>query len=397
MPIPPIVWLVFLFVLGACIGSFINVVVWRMPREMSLSKPGSHCPACKHPLAWYDNVPILAWFYLGGKCRYCKCPYSFKYPFFEFLTGVMYAGLFWLYFVKGIRADMPAFEQGGWSIYAAHIILLSCLLAGSLIDAVFFIIPLSISYFAAVCGLALAGFETRALALNNIIPDNFWQLAPSVGPETAALAIGGSIGLLGSMLLLKYGLIRRSFLELEQWEQAKYEAEKAGKPFHSPEPAVNARAEMIKEMAFLCLPVVLGLGVMKFMTAPEGELTLRWATMLHNHHWLMGILGSVYGYLIGAVTVWATRIFGSLLFNKEAMGLGDVHLMGAVGAVLGWHIPLIAFFLAPFVGLGWALVRLITRRQHEIPYGPFLSVATVIVMLYHDKLVQTLMSHFMGK
>lgn len=397
MPIPSIVWLVFLFIMGACIGSFINVVVWRMPRDMSLIKPDSHCPSCKHPLAWYDNVPVLAWFYLGGKCRYCKCSYSFKYPFFEFLTGCMYAGLYWLYFVKGIRSDMPGFEHGGCFIYAGHIILLSCLLAGSLIDAVFFIIPLSISYCAALFGLGLAGFEANALSKSGVLLEDFWRLVPAVGPKTAAIAIGSSIGLIGALLMLKSGLIRSSFQELEQWEQAKYDAEKAGKSFNTPEPAVNARAEMVKELAFLCLPIVLGLGAMKLLTAPDSELATRWSVVLTGNVWLIGILGSVYGYLIGAMTVWATRIFGSLLFNKEAMGLGDVHLMGAVGAVVGWHIPLIAFFIAPFVGLGWAIVRLITRRQHEIPYGPFLSVATVVVMLTHDQLLAVLMKHFLGK
>ena len=395
--IPPIFWLVFLFMLGACVGSFLNVVVWRLPQEMSLIKPDSHCPSCKHPLAWYDNVPVLAWFYLGGKCRYCKTSYSFKYPFFEFLTGVMYAGIYWLYFVKGIRSGMPAFEQGGWMIYTAHILMFSALLAGSLIDAVFFIIPLSISYFAVVVGLGLAGFETRALAWNGIAMEKFWQLAPAAGPKTAALAIGSTIGLGLSLLMLKFKLIRRSFLELEQWEYAKYLAEKDGKPFNTPEPAVNARAEMVKELAFLCLPIVLAMAAMKILTNPESEISGKFALSLMTNPWLNGTLGAIYGYMIGAITVWATRIFGSILFNKEAMGLGDVHLMAAVGAVVGWYIPLIAFFIAPFIGLGWAVVRLVTRQQREIPYGPFLSMATVIVILMHDQIIQYIMTNMLNK
>ena len=92
--------------------------------------------------------------------------------------------------------------------------------------------------------------------------------------------------------------------------------------------------------------------------------------------------------------VWATRIGGSLAFGKEAMGLGDVHLMAAVGAMLGWTSPVIAFFLAPFMGLSWALARLLIHRTREIPYGPFLSMATVIVMLAHDIIVQWFIESF---
>ena len=76
-----------------------------------------------------------------------------------------------------------------------------------------------------------------------------------------------------------------------------------------------------------------------------------------------------------------------MAFGKEAMGLGDVHLMAAVGAVLGWEMPVVAFFLAPFLGLGIAAARWLVRREHEIWYGPFLSLATLVVMMAYDALV----------
>ena len=389
--VPPIIWLIFLFMMGASIGSFLNVVVWRLPQEMSLVKPGSHCPSCKHPLSWYDNVPVFAWFYLGGKCRYCKTPYSFKYPFFEFITGSIYAGLFWLYFMVGIRENMPVFEQGGWIIYVAHIVLISCLLAGSLIDAEHFIIPLSISYFMALVGVVAAGFESRMLEYNMLPMDNWQTLIPFAGPKTGAIAVGSSIGLIISLILLKTGVINRSFVELEKWELAKFKAENDGKEFNEPEPAVNVRAEMVRELAFLCLPVVLGLGAMKLLGGSDGQesskLAQNWKFYLEMHPWLNGTLGSIYGFMIGGVTVWATRVFGSILFNKEAMGLGDVHLMAGVGAVLGWYVPLIAFFIAPFVGIGWAVVRYVSKQQREIPYGPFLSMAVIILLLMHDEII----------
>ncbi len=92
------------------------------------------------------------------------------------------------------------------------------------------------------------------------------------------------------------------------------------------------------------------------------------------------------GWVVGGGIVWAVRILGTLGFGREAMGLGDVHLMAAVGAVLGWFLPLAAFFVAPFIGLSWTLAAAVVSRcgrgvRRELPYGPHLAVATVLVLL----------------
>lgn len=76
--------------LGGVIGSFLNVVVYRLPAGMSLSWPGSQCPACKHPIRWYDNVPVLAWFWLGGRCRDCGAKISPRYPIVEGITAAVF-------------------------------------------------------------------------------------------------------------------------------------------------------------------------------------------------------------------------------------------------------------------------------------------------------------------
>src|ERR1043165_8828695 len=86
-PIPLIA--TFIFIFGACVGSFLNVVVWRLPRGESLITPPSHCPKCSHRLAWYDNLPVIGWLALRGRCRYCSQPISSRYPIIEFITGAM--------------------------------------------------------------------------------------------------------------------------------------------------------------------------------------------------------------------------------------------------------------------------------------------------------------------
>jgi leader peptidase (prepilin peptidase)/N-methyltransferase len=73
--------------LGACVGSFLNVVAWRLPREESLVRPGSHCPRCGTPLAWFENVPVLGWLGLRGRCRHCGAGIALRYPLVELLTA----------------------------------------------------------------------------------------------------------------------------------------------------------------------------------------------------------------------------------------------------------------------------------------------------------------------
>jgi leader peptidase (prepilin peptidase)/N-methyltransferase len=138
---------VWLFALGGAIGSFLNVVVYRLPLGMSLVLPPSHCPACRHPIRWHDNVPIFGWMMLSGRCRDCGSSISFRYPLVESVT----AGLFlvvgateWFSF-GGNLPTRPIPVVGGTDflqltlretagIVAYHLLILSTLLAAALIE-----------------------------------------------------------------------------------------------------------------------------------------------------------------------------------------------------------------------------------------------------------------------
>ena len=89
-------WLFGAFVIGACIGSFLNVVIYRLPLGQSLITPPSRCPQCDSRLKWYDNVPILGWVLLAGRCRTCKEPISMQYPLVELVTAVLFVVVVWL-------------------------------------------------------------------------------------------------------------------------------------------------------------------------------------------------------------------------------------------------------------------------------------------------------------
>jgi leader peptidase (prepilin peptidase)/N-methyltransferase len=82
---------------GAVIGSFLNVCIYRLPREESVAWPSSHCPSCRRPIAVYDNVPILSYLMLRGRCRSCQAPISLQYPFVEVANAIGYLGVFWIF------------------------------------------------------------------------------------------------------------------------------------------------------------------------------------------------------------------------------------------------------------------------------------------------------------
>ena len=95
MTVMEIIFFVYAFIFGLCFGSFLNVVILRGFSGESIVLPPSKCPHCKHKLAWFDNIPVLSFLILLGKCRYCKAKISFQYPVVELITGLMFLGLFY--------------------------------------------------------------------------------------------------------------------------------------------------------------------------------------------------------------------------------------------------------------------------------------------------------------
>jgi leader peptidase (prepilin peptidase)/N-methyltransferase len=116
-----------LFVLGAALGSFLNVVVYRLPRGMSLIRPGSRCPACQQAIRWHDNVPIVGWIVLGGRCRDCRAPISVRYPVVEALIACISAVLGWSEAVVEIPPPIAGMARAfafDFGPYAFHLLLI---------------------------------------------------------------------------------------------------------------------------------------------------------------------------------------------------------------------------------------------------------------------------------
>lgn len=178
------------FLVGACIGSFLNVVIYRLPKEESIVTPGSHC-GCGQPIKWHDNIPILSWLVLRGRARCCGRAFSFRYPFVELLTGLLFVAC-WLRF-------SPFVAVCGW-------IFLSCLIAATFIDLDHMIIPDVFTIGLGVVGVLLS---TAVPAMHGQQSDYF--LVDSLRAGLASLQ-----GLLlGSGLVLWIALIAETLLKKE--------------------------------------------------------------------------------------------------------------------------------------------------------------------------------------
>jgi leader peptidase (prepilin peptidase)/N-methyltransferase len=129
-------------VLGAAVGSFLNVCILRLPRDESLLHPRSRCPSCGYQLAWFDNVPVVSWLVLGGRCRRCRTPISLQYPLIELLVSLIWAAAFWYY---------------GFDLSALAAALFGTMLLGvGVTDARHYLIPDEYTVGGLVLGLLLA-------------------------------------------------------------------------------------------------------------------------------------------------------------------------------------------------------------------------------------------------
>ncbi len=358
-------WLILLAVYGACVGSFLNVVIYRMPEGIGLVTPRSRCPGCGKQIAWYDNIPLLSWLLLRGKCRSCKTGISVQYPLIELLCAAMFVGVYLVDYVSGLRLEFVQAGLGAtWPAFVVQLVMVAALLAATVIDARLFIIPVRIPQTVTLAALVI--LPTAAIWLPAME-----QTAPVVDARGLGATVGGVVGLTVALLLLHLRLLPRSFDEVEETLD---EAEPADAFLSHPHP----RREVLKECLFVGLPVLGAAVGLALMNVPQDYLPAE------NQYPLgLRVLGGVLcGYLVGGGVIWGIRILGTLAFGREAMGLGDVHLLAAIGCVLGAGDAVAVFFIAPFLGLFAAavqggLARLWKSRGRVIPYGPYLALAGV--------------------
>lgn len=188
---------------GAAMGSFLNVVIYRLPREsLSIARPlRSFCPECGHTLAWFENIPILSYLFLGGRCRECRKSIPLRYPLVEFLT----LGLFFIVTVR----EMDGFLEEGpdrlqlIGIYVVHLALVMSAIVVTFIDIDLRIIPNEINYGGVTAGIVLAPLLPRLHETDAI----FEWLAGQVAPEFASLGTSLAGAIAGATLMLLVAIV----------------------------------------------------------------------------------------------------------------------------------------------------------------------------------------------
>ena len=325
--LPPAFMVVFMFLYGAVLGSFLTVCVHRFPPHesvfaawKSLTKPvWSYCDCCKTRLPAKDNVPIIGWLWLRGRCRFCKRGIPGKYPLIELANGLLFVLVYWMEVPQGRFASItdscltcslgpsnPANILGLSGIaminlrVVFHLVLIEALLVASLID-----------------------WDEM------IIPD-------SVTLPPMALAVIGA-GLFGKFWLVPVWIQDPSLLR----------------------------------------------SAIAFFTGhwrPIGSATPVPLWISEHPQW-HALSVSVAGLLIGGGAIWSIRLIGHAALRREAMGFGDVVLMAMVGAFLGWQPTIIAIFLAASLSIPLILCTRLAAWNREIPFGPFLSIGTLVTLL----------------
>lgn len=227
--------LAFVFALGAIVGSFLNVVVYRLPAGIGLVSPPSRCPHCNTRLRWRENFPILGWLWLGGKCRTCKAPISCQYPLIELLVAVLFSVPYAIWFMRptlltliGIDAVAltPDWALDGFARMWPQLIIVwsltGTLVAITLIDARTFMIPAGLPRF--IIAVSVVVHPLHALWIQHsrggglMRSDAVWAI-PTVDGAWLGVALFGAAGLILSEALLRLKVLPLPFADYDAWAQ----------------------------------------------------------------------------------------------------------------------------------------------------------------------------------
>jgi prepilin signal peptidase PulO-like enzyme (type II secretory pathway) len=359
------------FVAAALIGGQINRGIYRLAFDQRAIGPWSAADEKAPPRIWYDRIPIFGWYALRREASIHGGGFWLRPMMIELAIAIGFSVLYWaelsgwllpVQFANGA----PGLKTILHSQFLAHVILISLMAMATFIDFDEQTIPDSITVPGTLigllllwalpsCALIVADFGGRGmpaalgfmhLASPNLLPG--WVDGPNGLGLALAIFVLWCFGLLDRRWIMRSGLQRAIALFLHG---------------------------LFRNSAWIKIAVIAAVGSVA-ITAAWLNGGANWGSLLTS---LCGLAG-------GAGTVWAIRIVGTLALKKEAMGFGDVTLMGMVGAFIGWQAATLAFFLAPFAGVIVALFQLIVIRETRIAYGPYLCVASLGLVLTWGRL-----------
>lgn len=341
---------------GACIGSFLNVAIYRLPLGLSVNYPRrSFCPCCKTPIKWFHNIPLLSWCLLKGKCASCHAPISVRYVVIEALTALLFGAIAYCY------AEQSLLWTALLCLWTAGALVISCIDAEHML-----VFPRHTIYFAIIGCLTFTLFPW-----DPSLEDWPWY------ELTALSLLGAVVGFVIIRLVIElgkllFGTITKNYPEAGHWELKEPTTETEDLQLLLPDGALNwgelfSRASDRADFthATLCI---------------DGQL-------IEGDHFSISadkiIDASGTAHLISEITS-ASGTVKNLKANREAMGYGDAWILLMVGATLGWEGSIFCLLLGSLMGI---LVGIIARIgfSRPLPFGPCLLGAAIIWMLggYH--------------
>lgn len=363
------IFLIAAFVFGCCVGSYLNVVIYRLPLGLSTRDPKrSFCPTCKKQIPIYRNIPIVTWIIQGGKCADCNEPISVRYLLVELLTGLVWALCWWFFAEYQWQGKIP---QEMWyppALAGFFIVLATIAVVISFIDIEHLIIPIQLSVAGALVSLVGAVLLPWHLidSVARAEPIEWWD-----GLE--ASLIGGAAGFFGlwAVVLLGKLLFGRTRVSLEEpasWHLREGD-EESDDPNENLSLVIDGEDNFWHELFYRKSDKLLMNGVSDLEIngekVGEDSLVLRQQSFhAGEKQWTLEEVKSMSGKV------------SSMVIPREAMGMGDVHLLGVIGLCLGIHSLLFVILAACLIGI---VIHLSARAGlgKQMPFGPSLILGAV--------------------
>jgi leader peptidase (prepilin peptidase) / N-methyltransferase len=363
-PVPFHFWSAVFFALGCIVGSFLNVCIHRLPLGMSVVTPPSHCPHCHYSIPWWLNIPLVTWLALRGRCNNCRAPISPRYFIVELLTGTAFLAC-WLHF--GNR-DHPLPSMPVALVYA---IFLAGLICATFIDFEHFIIPDEITLGGIVVGVV------ASLALPSLqgVSTVKWALLRSLFGAAFGASLLYAVLRLGKLLFgrqtIKFPAETRIIFSETSLHLPDREIPYEELFFRKSDVIITAakQVEMIDRSYFNAVVKL----SRESLRIEQDKFEAQEFSPEDVHH--------------------LEIVSDEIVLPREAMGLGDVKFMSAIGAFLGWSGVIFSVMISSLVGSVVGVGLILMRRREwssRIPYGPYIALAAAIWVFVGRKLTAML-------
>jgi prepilin signal peptidase PulO-like enzyme (type II secretory pathway) len=402
-----IIALVVAGIFGTFVGSFLNVCIHRLPRNESIVAPGSKCYSCGTHVAWYDNIPVISYLVLWGRCRWCGATFSIRYLVIEVLVGLLCAGVVFClrhYDLAWLSPFLLAIELArGHQPGQIYLLVMAAVAGGAILSLVFYLVVATLTdlayliipdeltksfqvlapFLAVLCGTNMQTFGLNQQqrpdeGLFNLLPISFrWMVPPGTQGIHGWSLIGHElvISFFGTLLLvLSLPLANRIYSRWvplnQRWKEGDYRSFAVGVAWFTGSLTLTTII-----ITLLCIFTLLN---------PHSPQVVWMA-------WLaMQLSQAAMGALTGFGSLYVVGLLGTVLFRRSAMGYGDVKFLAPIGCFLGPLGVVMAFFLAALFGSLVGLPMRLMRAQRELPFGPYLAMGALTVLVCGPRLLEFL-------